>query len=90
MIKINVVIISTPSLWTHGVVSISIRRLYYVATSYRRAIDVETTSCIYDVRFNFDCVNFYPANRRIFNPLVPGVPFSLPPKTSFSAGIKMA
>ena len=32
---------------THDVVSTPIRRLYDFATSYRRLIEVETTSCVY-------------------------------------------
>lgn len=78
--KINAVIISTISLWTHGVVLTSIRRPFDIPTLYT-VIDVETTPCVYGGRFNFDFINFYPTNRRIFNPLVPT-------KTSFSGSIK--
>ena len=75
MLKINVVIISTISMKTQDVVSTSIKRLYGVLTSYRRVIGVETTSCAYVVRFNFDCINFYQVNRQLFNPLISGAPF---------------
>lgn len=78
--KINAVIIGTISLWTHGVFSTSKRRPYDVPRLYT-VIDFETTSCVYGGRFNFDFINFYPTNRRIFNPLVP-------PKTSFSGSTK--
>ena len=36
----------------------SIRRLYDVATSYRRLIDVETTSCVYWVKCGLKDLQF--------------------------------
>ena len=88
MLKMNVAIISTISLWTHDVVSTLIRHLYDVVTSYRRVINVEMTSCVYVVRLSFDCINFCQTNRRLFKPLVPDVPLLYSVKASSSGDTK--